>query len=201
MSSRPWSDQERNFLATSWHQAWEAPRAAGGFREPAPGAQSSAGTSPPLAAPTAPLAANRRHASPQNRKCFILRGGVWGQPPSRLSGSRLWGEAALEVNGVGTRSVLGIRSLVAAALAARVASAAGFRGGRVENHHVSLRADVLSEPHGLVATLRPPLLCQDGPHGRRAAPVRGRRRGLWDPTRGLRAGRLGLRGLRLGVAG
>ena len=24
---RPWLDKERNFLASSWHRAWEAPRA------------------------------------------------------------------------------------------------------------------------------------------------------------------------------
>ena len=89
MSSRPWSDQERNFLATSWHQAWEAPRAAGGFRETAPRAQSSARTARPSRLPQRPWRPAGVPAEP--KMYFILRRGVWGQPPSRLGVQPLGG--------------------------------------------------------------------------------------------------------------
>lgn len=93
----PWLDQERNFLATSWHQAWEAPRAqqvvygkwCPGFctgREPAqpslplgppgglPRGRGRGATSPPPAT-RSPL--GRPHVGPQIPQChFILGNGV-----------------------------------------------------------------------------------------------------------------------------
>lgn len=57
--------------------------------------------------------------------------------------------------------------IIIAALASRATGAVHVGGGLVEDHHVSLCPDVLTEPHGLVAALplRPPLLSQDRPHG------------------------------------
>lgn len=115
------------------------------------------------------------------------------------------GEAALEVDGVSARGVLAtaararVCTLVATALAARVAGAIHLRAWRVEDHHVGLGPNVLPEPHSLVAALRPPLLGQDGPHGCRAAPIRGYRRGLRDTVRGR--GAVGRRLLGLSIWG
>lgn len=79
--------------------------------------------------------------------------------------------AELDVNasffrGVEAETLL-VRVIIIAALTSRGTGAVHVGGGFVEDHHVSLRPDVLAEPHGLVAALplRPPLLSQDRPHG------------------------------------
>lgn len=121
----------------------------------------------------------------------------WGTAAERLGVQAREGDrgAALAVGGVAGPVVGGLAGPVtggalvrAAALAVPVACAIRVRGGQVEDHHVGLGADVLAEPHSLVAALRPPLLGQDGPHLRGAAPILGRHGGLGGAGGGHKAG-------------